>query len=251
MTSEPTRPLETPQRVIVVGASSGIGRAIALQYAKSGARVAALARREDALGELSAENPTIKTYPHDVTDFDAVPALFQQICRDLDGLDIIVYVAGVQPAVAENEFNFEKDRAMIEVNLLGAMAWLNQAALRFERAGKGSIVGVSSVAGDRGRSAFPGYHTSKGGLNVYLESLRNRIAKKGVTVTTIKPGFVQTRLLENASKTFWVITPDDAARQIREAVTKGKQVVYTPARWRYVMLIIQHIPSFIFRRLSI
>ena len=222
-----------------------------MQYAASGARVAALARRADVLASLSAEQPTIQTYAHDVTDFDAVPALFQQICRDLDGLDLIVYVAGVQPQVAENEYNFEKDRAMIETNLLGAMAWLNPAALRFERAGRGHIVGVSSVAGDRGRSAFPGYHTSKGGLSIYLESLRNRIAKRGCTVTTIKPGFVQTRLLENAAKTFWVITPDDAARQIREAVAGKKQVVYTPARWRLVMLIIMHIPSFVFRRLSI
>ncbi len=251
MNSQSTRPLETPQRVLIIGASSGIGRALATQYAKSGARVAALARRMEALETLSADYPTVQPYPHDVTNFAAVPDLFQKICSGLGGLDIIVYVAGIQPPVAENEFNFEKDRAMIETNLLGAMAWLNQAALRFERAGSGNIVGISSVAGDRGRAAFPGYHTSKGGLSIYLESLRNRVAKKGVTVTTIKPGFVQTRLLENAAKTFWVITPDDAARQIREAVAKGRQVVYTPARWRYVMLIIQHIPSFIFRRLRI
>lgn len=251
MSFDPARPLETNRRAIVIGASSGIGAALVRKLAHDGYRVAALARRDDQLASLCDSLDSAKAYAHDVTNFDDVPELFQQIVRDLDGLDLIIYVAGVQPPIEPNEYDFVKDRQMIEINLLGAMAWLNQAALRFERAGSGHIVGISSVAGDRGRSAFPGYHTSKGALTIYLESLRNRIAKKGACVTTIKPGFVQTRLLENASKTFWVITPDEAAQQIMSAVDKKKQVVYTPARWRFVMLIIGHIPSFIFRRLSI
>ncbi len=251
MTFSPARPLETTKRAIVVGASSGIGAAIVRALSARGYRVAALARRIEPLEALSAALADTKAYQHDVTDFDAVPELFQSIVREMGGLDIIFYVAGVQPEVAPDEFDFAKDRAMVETNLLGAMAWLNQAALRFDRAGRGQIVGISSVAGDRGRSAFPGYHTSKGGLSIYLESLRNRLDKKGVTVTTIKPGFVDTRLLENASNTFWVISPDDAAHQILDSAEKKRQVVYTPARWRVVMLIIQHIPSFIFRRMSI
>ena len=247
----PSRPLETPQRVIVVGASSGIGAALVRALTAQGCHVAALARRGPELENLCAASENSQAYVHDVRDFANIPALFQTIIHDLDGLDMIFYVAGVQPPVASDEYDFEKDRMMIEVNLLGAMAWLNLAALRFERQGRGHIVGISSVAGDRGRAAFPGYHTSKGALSIYLESLRNRIAKKGVTVTTIKPGFVQTRLLENAEKTFWVLSPDQAAAQILAAVKQKKQVAYTPARWGLVMLIIRHIPSFIFRRLSI
>lgn len=246
-----SRPLETPQRVIVIGASSGIGAALVRALTTQGCHVAALARREAELNSLCAASKNSQAYVHDVRDFASIPDLFQTIIHDLDGLDMIIYVAGVQPDVAIDEYDFEKDRLMIEVNLLGAMAWLNQAAVRFERQGRGQIVGISSVAGDRGRSAFPGYHTSKGALSIYLESLRNRITKKGVAVTTIKPGFVQTRLLENAEKTFWVISPDEAATQILDAVKRKKQVAYTPARWQLVMLIIRHIPSFIFRRLSI
>lgn len=246
-----TSPLETPPRAIVVGASSGIGAALVRELAGKGYRVAALARRTDALEKLCAPLENAHPYTHDVTDYEQVPALFQQITRDLGGLDVIIYNAGVQPAVTLDEFDFAKDRAMIEVNVLGAMAWLNQAALRFSRAKTGQIVGISSVAGDRGRAAFPGYHTSKGALSVYLESLRNRLDKQGVTVTTIKPGFVDTPLLENAAKTFWVISAESAAHQIHDAIQKKKHVVYTPARWRYVMLIIRHIPSFIFRRLTI
>ncbi|MGB1253805.1 MAG: SDR family NAD(P)-dependent oxidoreductase [Candidatus Promineifilaceae bacterium] len=246
-----SRPLDGTKKAIVIGASSGIGAAIVTELAQQGYRVAALARREDKLNTLCAGLEQARAYVHDVTDYDAVPTLFNQITRDLDGLDLVVYVAGVQPIVAPDEYNFDKDRQMIEINLLGAMAWLNQAALRFSRAKTGQIVGISSVAGDRGRSAFPGYHTSKGALNVYLESLRNRLDKQGVTVTTVKPGFVDTPLLENAAKTFWVIQPSDAAQQIVSAVKKKRQVIYVPGRWRWVMLIIMNIPSFVFRRLSI
>ncbi len=167
--------------------------------------------------------------------------------RDLGGLDLIVYVAGVQPVVGANEYNFEKDSAMINVNILGAIAWLNQAAVRFERTRSGHIVGISSIAGDRGRVGSPVYNTSKAALNTYLEALRNRLSRRGVTVTTIKPGFVDTPNLANAAKTFWVISPEDAAAQIYLAIRRKRGTVYIPARWGLVGLIIRHIPSSIFR----
>ncbi|MEJ2753894.1 MAG: SDR family NAD(P)-dependent oxidoreductase, partial [Chloroflexota bacterium] len=189
-------------------------------------------------------------FGHDVTNFEEVPGLFQQIVQDLGGLDLIVYAAAVQPAVGAGEYDFAKDEAMINTNLLGAIAWLNLAAARFERTRRGQIVGISSIAGDRGRVAAPVYNTSKAGLNTYLEALRNRLSRRGVTVTTIKPGFVETRLLENAAKTFWVISPEDAAKQVHTAITRRQQTVYAPKRWLLVGLIIRHIPSFIFRQLS-
>lgn len=253
----PTRPLEPQKRAIVVGASSGIGAALVRELAHSGYRVAAVARREAKLQELSdsvntAVSPsTVLPYSHNVTNYDEIPALFQTIVQELGGLDLIAYVAGTQPPVTVDEYSFEKDRKMIEVNLLGAIAWLNQAALRFERAGKGQIIGVGSIAGDRGRVGSPVYNTSKAGLATYLESLRNRLTRHGVSVTTIKPGYVDTILLqENAAKPFWVISPQDAAAQIHKAARRRKQTVYVPARWGLVGLIIRHIPSLIFRRLS-
>ncbi|MFO7681568.1 MAG: SDR family NAD(P)-dependent oxidoreductase [Chloroflexota bacterium] len=244
-----TKPLHQNKRAIVIGASSGIGAALVGALAQQGYLVAALARREEQLTAVTQPANAL-SYPHDVTDFDAIPALFDKIVQDLGGLDLIVYVAGVQPAVALNEYDSQKDKTMIEVNLLGAVAWLNLAAARFARAKKGHIVGVSSVAGDRGRVGSPVYNTSKAGLNTYLEALRNRLAKKGVTVTTIKPGFVDTVLLENAPKTFWVISPEEAAAEIVAAIQSKRQVVYVPARWSLVGMVVRHIPSFIFRRLS-
>lgn len=226
------------------------------EFAREGYLVAALARRKDILEETCAGANAAAgaelafAYPHDVTQFDEIAQLHDQILRDLGGVDIVVYAAGIQPAIGPSEYDFDKDAAMIGVNLLGAMAWFDVVAPRFAQAGKGHIVGISSISGDRGRVAFPGYHTSKGGLNVFLESLRNRLSRHGVTVTTVKPGFVQTRLLANADKAFWVIAPDEAARQIMVAIGEKAQTVYIPHRWRWVSLVIMHIPSFIFRRLS-
>ena len=250
------RPLEPKKRAIVVGASSGIGAALVRHLAKQGYFVAALARREAKLQELceqvnvAVENGRVLPYTHNVTDYDTIPALFQTVVHDLGGLDLIIYVAGVQPTVALNEYNFEKDQAMINVNVLGAIAWLNQAALRFERAGTGHIVGIGSIAGDRGRVGSPVYNSSKAALATYLEALRNRLTRHSVCVTTIKFGFVDTVLLENAAKTFWVISPQEAAERVYQSVEKKMQTVYIPARWGLVGLIIRHIPSFIFRKLS-
>lgn len=253
----PTQPLEPQKRAIIIGASSGIGAALVHELAHAGYLVAAIARREERLNDLchsvntALDKTAVLPLVHNVTDFDDVPALFQQIVNQLGGLDLIIYNAGVMPKVTLDEYNFEKDRAMVEVNTLGAIAWLNQAAVRFERAKQGHIVGIGSIAGDRGRVGAPVYNSSKAALHTYLESLRNRLAKHGASVTTIKPGFVQTKMLEGAKSTFWVITPQDAAQKILTAVEKKKQTVYVPARWRLVLLIIQHIPSFIFRRLGV
>ena len=111
---------------------------------------------------------------------------------------------------------------MLETNLLGAVAWLNQAARLFERMGGGQIVGISSIAGERGRVAGPVYNTSKAALNTYLEALRNRLTRHGVNVLTVRPGFVQTELLKNSPKTFWVISPEQAADDIWHAI-RGTQ----------------------------
>jgi short-subunit dehydrogenase len=260
MSNQPTpaaRPLEPRQCALVIGASSGIGAALTELLVEQGYYVAAVARRETLLAELCSrlnENadpgPRALYYCHNVTDFADVSALFQQIAVDLGGLDMVVYVAALQPAMDPDEYDFEKDAAMAKVNLMGAMAWLSQAAVRFQRAGHGHIVGVSSIAAVRGRRANPGYNATKAGFDTYVEALRNRLSQHGVSVTTIRPGLVDTRLLENAAKTFWVISPAKAAQLIFQAVRRRKQVAYVPGRWRLVALMVTHVPSFIFRRLN-
>lgn len=138
----------------------------------------------------------------------------------------------------------------MEVNLIGALAWLNPVAEAFQSLQSGQIVGISSVAGERGRVGNPSYNTSKAALTCYLEALRNRLTRYGINVLTVKPGFVQTDLIKNAKKLFWVIPPEQAAKDIYSAMRKRKQEIYTPVRWCWVMFIIRNIPSFIFRKLT-
>jgi short-subunit dehydrogenase len=249
-------PLDPIPRAVVVGASSGIGEAMAHKLAQEGYKIALLARRREALDDICKDinqqfgKTTTVAYQHDVTRYDEVPALFQQVLRDLKHIDVFVYVAGMMHKVGFSEYDFNKEKEMVEVNLLGGMAWLGQAATLFERMGRGYLVGISSVAADRGRVGNPAYNTAKAGLSTYLEALRNRLTRSGVHVLTVKPGFVQTELLKNARVTFGVISPQKAANDIWRAIRKRRQVIYTPRWWRLIMLIIQHIPSFIFRRLS-
>jgi short-subunit dehydrogenase len=249
-------PLTPRPRAIVIGASSGIGLALTHQLTKKGYLVAALARREEALQDLCTQinqdtgEEQAFPYPHDVTDFREIPGLFQRLLRDLQHIDLIIYSAGAMQNVEISEYNFEKDLEAVKVNLLGAMAWLGQAAALFDKAGRGSLVGISSVAGDRGRVRNPGYNASKAGLDAYLEGLRNRLTRKGVHVLTVKPGFVDTPMLEGAERAFWVISPEEAADRILKAVHQKKQQVYLPARWRLMMFAVRNTPSVIFRRLS-
>jgi len=170
--------LRPSKNAILVGASSGIGAALARRLAREGYTVALLARRAEALAAVceqinaEPEGQRARAYPHDATDTGAAPELFQTILRDLGSIDLVVYCAGQQLPVALDEYDFAKDHAMLEANLLGAVAWLNQAAMLFERLGRGQIVGISSIAGERGRVGSPVYNTSKAALNTYLEALR-------------------------------------------------------------------------------
>lgn len=246
------------RKAIVVGASSGIGEQVARQLAAAGAQVALVGRREEQLERICHEvnrDPGVGTafaVRFDVRDRGDLSALFQQITGRLMGLDLIVYVAGSMPRVAPQEYPTEADRDTIEINFIGAVAWLNEAATRFTRAGEGTIVGISSVAGDRGRRGNPVYGATKAALATYLESLRNRLTVRGVTVTTVKPGYVQTALVAGLAlpRIFPVVSPEVAAREILIAAAAGKGTVYVPSWWRFVMLVIRAMPSSIMRRLN-
>ncbi|NPA26462.1 MAG: SDR family NAD(P)-dependent oxidoreductase [Chloroflexi bacterium] len=256
--AEQTSPILPQPVAILVGASSGIGAALARELAVQGWRVVLVARRAEALQRLAEDIDRrvgpgrAFVQPMDAREYDRIPELYQRVLREQGRLDAVIYSAGVMHPVAPDKYNFAKDREMLEVNLVAAVAWLGQAAALFQNLGRGHLVGISSVAGDRGRILNPAYHASKAGLTTYLESLRNRLTRRGVHVLTVKPGFVDTPMLRQAppKRLFWVISPEQAARDIVHAMKKRKQVIYTPARWRWLMLIIQHIPSVIFRRLN-
>ncbi|MCP3918775.1 MAG: SDR family NAD(P)-dependent oxidoreductase [bacterium] len=245
-----------PRAAIVVGASSGIGAALVRQLAADGYDVCAIARRADKLSELeppAGAGGRIVTRAHDVTDTAAIPELFEEIVRELGGgLDLIVYAAGIMPAVGPEEYDTEKDLSQLEVNLGGCIAWCNEAARLFRTQRRGTIVGIGSIAGDRGRKGSPAYATTKAGMATYLEALRNRLAEARVHVLTVKPGFVDTDMTRGMDGLFWLISADDAARTILKAAhNRFWSTRYVPLRWWAVGTVIRAIPSFLFRRLNI
>lgn len=252
-------PPETPlsnlrKRVVIVGASRGIGAALARELVSRGDHVALLSRDRAALEALCAELNTggresARWYHHDVTDTGAVPALIQTLLADLKRIDAIVYNAGVMPAVGFSEYDFEKNKAMIDVQLLGGMAWLGAAASLFEKMRSGQIVGISSVAAERGRVKNPGYNASKAGFDAFLEALRNRLTRSGVHVLTVRPGPVDTDMTREVGG-IMMVPPAVAARDIARAMGSRAQIVYTPNRWRWIMLVVRNVPSFVFRRLN-
>ena len=252
----PATPLQPRKRGLIVGACGGLGTALARKLAREGYALALLARRgdcpADVAAELNADGVTrALAYEHDVTSYAEVPSLLKKIIADLGGLDLLIYNAGINLPPGLEKLNAENDIKMVEVNLLGAIAWLAPVGDLFKGAKSGTIVGISSVAGDRGRIANPGYNTSKAGLTAYLEALRNRFTRHGVHVLTVIPGFMQTDMLKAAQGgTFFVVPPERAAEDIYKAILKRKQVIYTHSIWRWIMLVIKHVPSVIFRRMN-
>jgi NAD(P)-dependent dehydrogenase (short-subunit alcohol dehydrogenase family) len=153
---------------------------------------------------------------------------------------------------AESQYDFARDRAEIEVNLLGAMAWTTPVAAMFEARRTGTIVALSSIAGERGRRTFPAYSTSKAGLTTWFEALRNRVARHGVNVVTVKPGFVDTPMTASLEQKPMVIPVQLAASLILAAARRGgSPSVFIPWTWWLVAMVLRHMPSRIFRRLDI
>jgi NAD(P)-dependent dehydrogenase (short-subunit alcohol dehydrogenase family) len=233
-----------------------MGAALARLLGGQGYSLALVARRKTLLTELcreinraAGENRAIP-FVHDVRRYAGAPALLRKIVAELGGLDAVIYAAGVNFPPGLHQYDFEGDRDMLEVNLLGAFAWLDPVAAMFEAARYGQIVGLSSVAGDRGRVGNPGYNASKAGLTSYLESLRNRLTRYGISVLTVKAGFVRTDMLAAAQKVMFPITAEQAARDIYRAMQRRKQQIYTPWFWWWIMLVVRNIPSVVFRRLS-
>lgn len=241
--------MTSPQFAIVVGASSGIGAELVRQLARDGCKVAAVARRLDRLEALAREFPAkVLPYVHDVTQFDEVPGLFQKITGELGGLDLIIYSSGVMPEVGFEEFNFEKDHSMIQVNVSGAVAWINEAANRMQQTRHGSIVAIGSVAGERGRSGQPVYNASKAALATYMEAIRNRVARYGVNVVTVKPGPTESEM--TAHLHMKKMSTQVAAAKILRLSGRTGEYFLSPVH-KVAFLVIRNFPSFLFRRLKV
>ena len=242
-------------RALVIGASSGIGEAIARQLHREGAQVAIVARRaaelERVAGELNAVRAdTAHAFPHDVKNFAEAPVVLERAVATMGGLDLVVYASGILWPIREHEYDFDKERETIEVNLLGALAWLNPVVARFEAERGGTVLGISSIAGDRVRRRNVAYATSKTALTAYLEGVRNRSARYGVRIVTAKPGYVDTRLTRGMKGRFWLVSAEVAAARCLALARSGAAEGYVPRRWWILARIVKAIPSRIFTKLN-
>lgn len=243
--------------VVILGATSAIARAAAIDLGRRGYDLI-LASRDTEENQALASDVGVRTgadvaaFPFEAADVSTHPAFFTQ-CRDhFDGrLAGVILCFGYLDDQKTAQQDFEIARRTIDVNYTGAVSILELFAGHFEAQRKGFICAVSSVAGDRGRQSNYLYGSAKAGLTAYLQGLRNRLYASGVAVTTVKPGFVDTKMTFGKPNLVLLAPAEKAAKDIVNAALKGKNVVYTPWFWRYIMLIIRHIPEFIFKRLKL
>jgi NAD(P)-dependent dehydrogenase (short-subunit alcohol dehydrogenase family) len=224
--------------------------------AAQGYRVALVGRRPAELDAVCAQinaaggaDDAAMRYVHDVSDYAHAPALFARIAEDLAPLQVIVYAAGV-PSRTATAVDFDRERVTLETNVVGALRWLGLGAAHLAAAGRGTVVGISSVAGDRGRAGDGAYMASKAALSSYLDSLRYRLRRHGVRVVTIKPGYVLTPMTAGMKlPKSLTISAESAARQIARAITRGQSIVYVPGRYRPLMWVVRHLPATVVARL--
>ena len=240
--------------IFIVGAKSDIAKEVARVYAKNGYDLYLSARDTSDLEELANDirvrsNTEVKLVELDVTKFKT----HKKIYADLEEKPLgIIFAAGYMVEQEEAQEDWNKSLETINVNFTGAVSFLNIVANDFEKERRGFIVGISSVAGDRGRKANYIYGSAKAAFSAYLSGLRNRLFESGVQVLTVKPGFVATKMTEGLDLPEKLTAqPEDAANDIFDAQQKGKDTLYTKWVWRYIMLIIRHIPEFMFKKMSI
>ena len=242
---------------LVLGASSAIARAFALDAARGGADIL-LAGRDLADLEASAADIRIRTgrnaamLSFDAADFASHPAFIDRAHAMAGDTTLNLFLAfGAMPAQTEIDADPALGPAVIAANFTGAASVLQAAAPVFEAQRRGRIVVLSSVAGDRGRLKNYVYGSAKAGLAAYLQGLRARLFGVGVSVTTVKPGFVDTAMTWGLPGMFLVADPATVARACLEAAARGKEEIYVPFFWWGIMAIIRNIPERIAKRLSI
>jgi short-subunit dehydrogenase len=247
-------------KIVIFGASSAIAAEAARLFAARGDDLFLVARSQSKLDaqiqdlkvRTTGSSAVIASAVADLADATRHDALLDEATRALGGLDVVLVAHGSLPDQKACEASVEQTLAEINTNALSAISIATLAANRFEPQKKGVIAVIGSVAGDRGRQSNYVYGAAKGMVAIFLEGLRNRLAKSGVAVVTIKPGFVDTPMTAQFEKKgpLWA-QPQDVAAGIVKAIDRRADVVYLPGFWRLIMLVIRHIPEFIFKKLSL
>lgn len=245
-----------PHRVLALGATSAIAEATLRLLAEQHASLALVARSESKLAAVRDDLLTrgasaAHGFVLDLDDTASHPAMLAAAVEALGGLDVALIAHGILGDQPQAEQNYAAAEAVLRTNLLSAVSLAGWLANYFEAQGRGALAIISSVAGDRGRKSNYIYGASKGGLNVYLDGLRNRVDRAGVNVLTVKPGFVTTPMTAHLPPGPLFAQPERVARDILRAIEKRRDVVYVPGFWRWIMLAVRMVPGRIFKRLNL
>jgi len=246
----------TSKKVLVLGATSGIAEATCRIWAQQGASLFLIARNADKLNVVAADLKTrgaayIDTAVIDLDDTESHPELLTDAIGSLGGLDVAYLAHGVLGDQAEAERETEHAEDILYTNLISPVSLLTWLANYCVKQHSGVIAVLSSVAGDRGRKSNYVYGSSKAGLTAFLQGLRNRVDREGVTVLTIKPGPVKTAMTANMKGNEKFADVDAVAATIVKAIDKKKDTLYVPGIWSPVMLVVRTIPEFIFKKLNL
>ena len=236
------------KNIWITGASSGIGNALAIKFAKEGWQVAASARRENLLKELRDINNNIHPFPLDVTNSEKCKDTFAEIINKLKSIEICVFCTGIHDPKSERSLNLEKVKNIMEVNFFGTVNSINAVYDYFKKNKSGHISMVSSVAGYRGLPAGGAYCASKSALTTFAESLYFDMKRFNVRVSIINPGFIKTPMTDqNDFKMPMIKSPEFAADQIYIGLTKKKSFeIHFPKPLTYMMKFIKILPNWIY-----
>lgn len=240
------------ERILIIGATSAIAHAFARRAAARQARIFLVARREEALRanaqDLTVRGGVARTAVLDANDVGQHGAVLEEAFTAFDGFDAVLIAHGVLPDQNACEASVEATLTSFDTNARSVIALLTDVANRFERVGSGSIAVISSPAGDRGRASNYVYGSAKAAVTNFVSGLDHRLSRRGIRVLTVLPGFVDTPMTAGFRKSGLWASADRVASDIDRALRHRNGKVYTPWFWRWIMLVILHIPRKIFVR---
>ncbi|MDR3697929.1 SDR family oxidoreductase [Mucilaginibacter sp.] len=242
------------ETVLILGATSDIGIAIAKKFAAEKYNIQLAARKPAQLEAVQSDLKIRYNVECTLHAFDALQYHTHSLFFDslIPKPDVTISIFGIMDEEDEAFESWNLTQRMIDTNYTGAVSVLNIAAKFYIKRKSGTIIGISSVAGDRGRASKMIYGSSKAAFNAYLSALRNKCYDDNVHVMTVKPGFVYTRMTENMTlPKLLTSTPDEVAGAVFNSFEKKRNVIYIKWFWRYIMLIIKNIPEFQFKKMKL
>lgn len=237
------------KKIIIIGATSGIGRRLAELYAKEDCRIGIIGRRENLLKEICALDKDKLFYQVcDITHTESTISSLKTLVNELGGMDKLIICAGT--GELNPQLSFQLEEPTLLTNILGFTNIADWGFRYFEQQKGGHLINISSVGGTRGSGVAPAYNASKAYQINYMEGLRQKVIKLPFPIytTDIRPGFVDTAMAKGDGL-FWVTPVDKAAKQIKKAISSKKKIAYISKRWKYVAAVFKLIPSALYCRM--